>query len=266
MFHAEIVPNCGYAGFNPVQLGQEDCAPGYGYGPAVRTHWLLHYVTSGCGTFTREGVTYPVGAGQIFVIPPYLETYYAADTGNPWHYIWIGFTADGALPEVFSQPVLLCPEAGSLFREMLSCRQLKSGKSAYLAGCLWQLTSLLLEQGQSKGDYVDMALAYIHAEYMHPISVQELAQRLGLNRSYFYSLFLERTGLPPSQYLIRLRLGKAAELMAKLGESPSVAAASVGYEDIFHFSKLFKKHYGISPRAYAKKFANTAQMSAPERE
>lgn len=251
MFQAEIVPNCGYAGFNPVQLGQEDCAPGHAYGPAVRTHWLLHYVVSGYGSFTREGVTYPVSPGQIFVIPPYLETYYVADAEKPWHYIWVGFTTDAPLPEVFARPVLHCPEAGSIFRGMLSCHQMDSGKSAYLSGCLWQLTSVLLEQGKTKGDYVDMALAYIHAEYMHPISVQELAQRLGLNRSYFYSLFQARTGQSPSQYLIRLRLGKAAELMAEFGESPSVAAASVGYEDIFHFSKLFKKHYGVSPRAYA---------------
>lgn len=43
-------------------------------------------------------------AGNIFVIPPYLETYYQADAQNPWHYVWIGFTADARLPEALRRP------------------------------------------------------------------------------------------------------------------------------------------------------------------
>ena len=83
----EWIVNEHLPGLNPVQFGSERCAPSHAFGPAVRTHWLLHYVISGQGRFTREGETHPVHAGNIFVIPPYLETYYQADAQTPWHYV-----------------------------------------------------------------------------------------------------------------------------------------------------------------------------------
>lgn len=250
MMHTEIITNYGYAGLNPIQFGYENCAPSHSFGPAVRTHWLLHYVVSGMGQFTRNGVTHTIHPGHIFVIPPYQETYYEADAKKPWNYIWIGFTTDITLPDVFSNPVISCPNAGKLFDTMLSCRSMDNGKSAFLSGCLWQLISILLEQGTQEFDYIDKALSCMHSEYMHRITIQDIADQLGLDRSYFYSLFSKRMNISPSQYLINLRLTKAAELMIDHGERPSVAAASVGYEDFFHFSKIFKKHYGMSPRNY----------------
>lgn len=250
MTHSEIITNCGYADLNPMQFGYEHCSPSHSYGPAVRTHWLLHYVVSGFGKFTKDGITQKIHPGQIFVIPPYQETYYEADSEKPWHYIWIGFTTESSLPEIFSKPVISCPDAGKLFDEMLSCCNMDSGKSAFLAGCLWKLVSLLLEQTSQTSDYIDKALSCMHSEYMHRITIQDISDRLGLDRSYFYSLFTQRMGISPSQYLIHLRLTKAAELMTVYKEKPSVAAASVGYEDLFHFSKIFKKYYGMSPKKY----------------
>lgn len=252
----EIVMNQRYADFNPVQFGYQNCEPAHGYGPAVRTYWLLHYVVRGNGRFTREGKTYEPGAGDIFVIPPYVETYYQADDQNPWQYIWIGFTAKGGQLAPFEEPVIHCPAAGSVFEEMKTCSRYEAGRSAFLSSRLWELASLLLEQGKQEVDYVEKALHCIHAEYMHPLTVQELADRLGLDRSYFSAIFKARTGLPPVQYLIRHRMETAAELMLRHGERPSTAAASVGYPDLYHFSKLFKAHFGLSPREYIKQKKN----------
>ena len=254
MVRSEIVVDCSYHGLNPVQFGAESCAPGHSYGPAVRTHWLLHYVTAGKGRFLRDGAEYTVGPGEMFVIPPYLETYYEADRERPWEYVWIGFTADGELPDFFANSVISCPEVGAVFDEMRLCREYESGRSAYLSACLWKVVGILLETGKEKSDYIDKALSCIHSEYSNGITVQQIADRLNLDRSYFSTLFSKRVGMPPRDYLRSYRLNKAAELMAVHGEKPTTAAASVGYDDLFHFSKSFKRHFGLSPRAYAKKF------------
>lgn len=261
MHHSEIITDYNYEGLNPVQFGYEKCAPSHSFGPAVRTHWLLHYIVSGFGEFTKDGITYKVSPGQMFIIPPYLETIYKADAKHPWKYIWIGFTTTQNLPDIFSQAVISCPQAGSLFDEMLACSNMENGKSAFLTGCLWKLVGLLLEQGPTQSDYVEKALTCMHSEYMHRITIQEIADRLGLDRSYFYSVFTDRMGMSPSDYLIQLRLTKAAELMLVHNERPSIAAASVGYDDLFHFSKIFKKHYGMSPRNYIHEMKN--QVPAP---
>lgn len=253
MMYSEIVIDNQYHDFNPIQFGYETCSPSHSFGPAVRTHWLLHYVVSGFGQFTREEKTYHINPGQIFVIPPYLETYYEADKKHPWKYIWIGFTTDSA-PEVFLKPVISCHNAGSIFDEMIACRKFENGRSAFLSACIWKLVSILLEHNNHpEPDYIDKALNFMHAEYANGITVQQIADQLGLDRSYLYTLFMDRVGSSPSEYLINLRLSKAAELMTVYDMSPSTAAISVGYDDLCHFSKIFKKYYGMSPRAYCKK-------------
>lgn len=247
-----IVIDQHFHGLNPIQFGHEACEPLHDFGPAVRTHWLLHYVVSGFGKFTREGATYDIGPGQIFVIPPYIETYYQADEKRPWKYIWIGFTAE-EVPEILLNAVISCPNAGNVFSEMLSCSKMENGRSAYLSSCLWKLVSVLLEHGETKSDYVDKALNYMHSDYANGISIQQIADSIGLNRKYFCSLFSKQVGVSPSEYLINLRLNKAVELMTVYRQSPTTAAMSVGYDDIYHFSKIFKKHFGVSPREYCKK-------------
>lgn len=252
MLYSEIVIDNQYHGFNPVTFGHEDCEPGHSYGPAIRTHWLLHYVVSGYGCYTRDEQTYKVGPGQIFVIPPYLKTYYEADEKRPWEYIWIGFTTDMSM-NIFSASVISCKEAGSIFQEMCTCSEMKNGRSAFLTGCLWKLASLLLEKNNYTPSHIDEALHCMHSEYATGITIQQIADRLNLNRSYFFSIFKKYVGISPSEYLIHLRLEKAAELMRVFDETPTVAATSVGYDNIYHFSKAFKKRYGMSPREYRMK-------------
>ena len=64
--------------------------------------------------------------------------------------------------------------------------------------------------------------------------------------------FKSQTGMSPATYIRRYRLKRAAELMRLAGAKPSVAAYSVGYNDIFYFSKIFKQQFGVSPREYIK--------------
>jgi len=251
MRHDEIVIDKQFKDLNPVQFGYESCEPLHSFGPSVRTHWLLHYVVSGYGKFTRNGITHKVGAGQIFVIPPYVETYYRADEADPWSYIWIGFTTTD-IPECLLHPVLSNPNVGSVFHDMKECSNYENGKSAYLTSCLWKLVSILSEEDVNKSDYVDKALHYMQANYANHITIQEIADSLGLNRKYFCTLFSQKTGFTPIEYLGNYRLSKAAELMTIHKQSPTTAALSVGYADIYHFSKAFKKKFGLSPRNYCK--------------
>ena len=253
MHRSEIVLNHRFPGLNPVSFGFENCTPSHCYGPALRTHWLLHYVVSGKGIFERGGRTYRLSEGDIFVIPPSTLTYYEADATEPWNYIWIGFTTDIDLPECLSEPAFNCPSASEIFERMKRCSLLENGKSAHLTGCLWELMSIFLERGTQNADYIDKALSFIHAQYSTDIKIGELADRLSVDRSHFTTEFKKRVGSSPAEYIRNIRLERAAELMRVYGESPSVAALSVGYNDLAHFSKNFKNHFGFSPREYIKK-------------
>ena len=246
----EIVINECYPGINPVQFGWQSCPPGHFFGPAVRTHWLLHYVVSGSGIFVRDSVTYNLKKGDIFVIRPFEKTYYEADVTDPWCYIWVGFTADSLVDDVFDSPVITLPSAGKIFQDMRRCSELENGRSAFLTSRIWELVARVLDLGSVKSGHVDKALSFMHSEYANGITVTSVANYLNLDRTYFSTLFKSETGVSPVDYLSDLRLNKAAELMSVYGRSPTTAALSSGYADYCHFSRAFKKHFGISPKRY----------------
>ena len=76
---------------NILSAGTQKCEPGYKYGPAVRNHYLIHYITNGKGILGFDNKEFAVNAGQAFLIEPGCVTYYEADRLNPWEYIWVGF-------------------------------------------------------------------------------------------------------------------------------------------------------------------------------
>lgn len=76
---------------NIYHCGSEHCKPGHAYGPAVRDHYLFHYILAGKGSFFVDNRHYSLRQGQGFLIYPGIVTYYEADLADPWHYVWVGF-------------------------------------------------------------------------------------------------------------------------------------------------------------------------------
>lgn len=194
MIKSEIVIDQHYKDFSPMQFGSETCDPGHFFGPSVRTHWLLHYIVYGFGRFERDGISYSVKPGDIFVIPPYEKTYYEADQKKPWRYIWIGFTTDQSVPEQLLKPIIHCPSAGKIFEEMLQCEKMENGRTAFLCAKLWEFFSILLDNAKSDTDYVQKAINCINAEYINGITIRQVADRLNINRSYLSDLFKKLHG------------------------------------------------------------------------
>lgn len=239
---------------NPVDCGWERCEPSHSFGPTARMYWLLHYVVSGSGVFESGGVRHPVRGGQMFVIRPLETTFYQADEHDPWEYIWIGFTTALTLPAPLrEQAVVQHSGLGSLFSSVLRLRTMTQGRELFLCGQVYQLLSLLSERQPLENDYVEQAQTYLASNYMQDVSISGLAARLGLNRSYFSTLFHQRTGLSPQQYLLRCRMEHARELLCSHAFTPGEAALAVGYPDIFAFSRMFKRYYGMSPTEATKK-------------
>ena len=101
------------------------------------------------------------------------------------------------------------------------------------------------------GNYVGQAVNYIKSNYSQPMRVQDIAAGLGLNRSYFCRLFRQQTGLSPQEYIVSCRLAKAAQFMTEHGMSQEEAARQAGYPDVFSFSRMFRRKYGMPPGRYA---------------
>lgn len=96
------------------------------------------------------------------------------------------------------------------------------------------------------------SIDYIHENYNKDICIPKLAELEHLSASRYYSLFKENTGFSPSEYIIVLRIKRACTLIREEYMTVKEIAAEVGYHDPFYFSRLFKKHMGVSPSEYKK--------------
>ncbi|MCR5465945.1 MAG: AraC family transcriptional regulator [Lachnospiraceae bacterium] len=110
-------------------------------------------------------------------------------------------------------------------------------------------------ESYSKGYVVKNILNYLNENYSQHISLDQIARNMYLSPVYISKIFKEKTGDSPINYLIRVRLSKAREMLTEGRGSIRSISAMVGYDDVYHFSKLFKKHYGVSPMYYRKKVA-----------
>ena len=107
-------------------------------------------------------------------------------------------------------------------------------------------------ESYSKSYVVQRIIQYLKANYSQHISLDGIAQNMYLSPVYISKIFKEKTGDSPINYLIQIRLGKAKEMLEENRGSIRTIAAQVGYDDVYHFSKLFKKYYGVSPLYYRK--------------
>ena len=101
-----------------------------------------------------------------------------------------------------------------------------------------------------KDFYIKEALAFIEHNYMNDISVEEIAESSGLNRSYFGKIFKESVGKSPQEFLINYRMIKACELLRMTRYSIAEIGSAVGYPNQLHFSRAFKNVNGVSPREW----------------
>lgn len=111
-----------------------------------------------------------------------------------------------------------------------------------------------LQQAVQENKYVYMMKDYIHRHYTEKITVQEIAEQLNLNPIYCGALFSGETGTTILNYINRLRIARATELLQYTNNSISQIACEVGIENLYYFSRIFKKMEGISPQQFRKCF------------
>lgn len=97
-------------------------------------------------------------------------------------------------------------------------------------------------------DYTGFIKEYVKENYMNEISFLDLAKVCHVSRSHLSALFKKEVGCSFPEYLVNFRIHKAAKLLKEENLMVSEVAELVGYQDVAHFSKMFKKYMGVSPK------------------
>ena len=251
---------------NFCHAGQDSCEPGYSYGPAVRAFYLIHYVTSGNGTYTIQGTAHSVTAGQAFLIPPNESTVYTADKEDPWSYCFFAFDGKMAKELVertgFANRYVLTVNNDEICTLILdTANQVLSGQivnaDLFAAERTLQMIRFFADiKGESRredrnmNNYVALALNYIQYNYFNDINVASIADMLAINRSYFFRIFKAETGLSPVQYLNNFRIMKAKQLLIESTMPVSEIALATGFTTPSAFYRMFNLKFGMSPSQY----------------
>ena len=257
------------------QYGWERFDPSHSFGPAVRNHYLFHYVISGTGILYAdnsggETVTYRIKSGQGFMLFPHQINTYVADNALPWEYVWLEFDGLRAREVVdlaglsVNSPVYHAANGdlrNEMKNEMLYIANHSDQSVFHLIGHLYLFLDYFLRSSSSfrsshdsgvRDFYIKEALSFIEQNFQYEISVEDIAASCGLNRSYFGKIFRAAVGRSPQEFLIHYRMTKAAELLKLTSLSVADIGNAVGYPNQLHFSRAFKGVYQQSPRNWRK--------------
>lgn len=112
-----------------------------------------------------------------------------------------------------------------------------------------------LQTGKVDQLRIPIALSLIHSHPERRWTLERLAAEVGVSRSTFAAEFTTTIGEPLMQYLTRLRMTHAADMLRWQPVAIADVAWNVGYESVASFSRAFRKYYGTTPAAYQKEQA-----------
>ncbi|MEG0306507.1 MAG: AraC family transcriptional regulator [Clostridium sp.] len=253
------------------QCGWENCCPSHDFGPAIRPHYLFHYILSGKGKFYAHGQWHDLTEKQGFLICPGDSTYYIADEKDPWDYCWFGF--DGYETKNIlthcniskENPIFTDNSQGMLKQELLKLIEIFESHHFNEYEAMGQLYLVFSKMQQSKKEhlktydkgYSDKAVDFIQHNYSYDIKIADIAKHIGIDRTYLYKIFIQLHNISPQQYLIQFRLHVACKLLESSNINITEISYSSGFKDTPAFYKHFKRHYGITPSKYRSSFISS---------
>lgn len=245
----------------------------------------MAFILSGHGKYKIADRLYDVSEGDIIILNPgQKHQALCTDPANPTTEFFVGLCdvrfpdfPENYLPlhlkDLTADPAEQSPilhTSGELRQKLFKiCTAMsaendicRSGRYIMLKSYLMQMLILLLRErsepvrintgcsfeSTSKKYVVDQIVNYFEDHYSEKISLDQIAENMYLSPFYISRIFKSETGDTPIRHLINIRLEKAKELLENgFDGSIQEVAAEVGYDDVYHFSKLFKKRFGMPP-------------------
>ena len=231
------------------------------YSISLHAHesWEFVYCTSGSGAFGFDGETLAYNEGDVVVIPPMVPHTNASDTG--FQNIHINMV-NPSLP--YTEPVVISDDSNHFLLDAFKAAYFHyySGRkeAAALLSIYGDLICCYLAAHRTEKTLTPVVAqmeADIIANYNNcSYELDTYMRSLPFSYDYLRRLFQKEMGVTPHRYLLDKRLKMAAELLVTdagggVRTIMDIAFLS-GFHDPLHFSKVFRKKYGISPRCYAK--------------
>ncbi len=246
--------------------GYEQCSPDYAIHRTGFPYYLIEFVARGKGSITLGGKDYPLTAGTVFSYGPDVPHDFTTDPDDPLGKYFIACTGPRAL-ELLQQNALAPGSIGRVFapaeiQEVIDELVRNGMKHTYFSAslCVKLLEYLIIKIAESLMPWHGIetpAFAtyqrchrYIWANYSQLRTMAEVARECHVDPAYLCRLFRRYAHQSPYQFLMRLKMNLAAERLQNPEMLVKQVAAQLGFADPFHFSRAFKKVFGLSPEEF----------------
>ncbi|MBD2865711.1 helix-turn-helix domain-containing protein [Paenibacillus oceani] len=230
--------------------------------------YILALSTGGKAHYRIRGEQYLIKKGDVLFFPKNLWHSGESDVDDPWSYYSLIFKiviTDSAYQDKLMEirPVVknnLLFQSAPLFQALHN--EWVEKRAGYLIKCRSQvmdILSMLIRESASEEDIspqvyiIDQIVHYMIANSQRFYSVDELSQLAKLSQSHFRLLFKKVTGMSIIQYQNKLKINIAMDLLVSGKSNVTEVALRLGFNDIYYFSRLFKKKTGQSPSEYVKR-------------
>lgn len=235
----------------------------------VLREYQLVYIVDGEGTLTtRNGGTYRIVSGDMFLLYPDEWHTYQPDSATGWSEYWIGFRGaniDHRVAEGFFSVKTPLYHVGvnqritSLYREAIEIAKSQQPYfQQFLAGIVNHILGLMfmterqnhLRAEGSASQIVERGRVAMQSAVESDVTVPEIARQLNVSYSTFRHMFKLYTGQSPLQYLINLRIYRARQLLCSTTLSVKEIAYMLRFDSPEYFATLFRRRVGVSPSAF----------------
>ena len=259
-----------------------------GYFPKAFSHFrerregcpdnILIYCVRGRGWYKIKDKRYDLSPNEFVILPATKDSIsYGSDKADPWTIYWVHFSGHDV--DIFNRRFeigvsheprrILFNEKGLQIWETMYQNLEMGYNNESLSNtnlCLYHFIATFLfsvkpgnEQKCDPEYMVGKVITYMRSKIDDLLTIEEMALKIDLSTSYFSSLFRKATGTSPMEYFIRLKLEKACLFLADSDMKIKNIAAMLGYQDPYHFSRLFKRHMNMSPDQYRNLKGNRSQ-------
>jgi AraC-like DNA-binding protein len=242
--------------------------------PGVELSWIER----GNVLYRMEGREFRAGPGDVVVIPAGVEheTIFLSDVEAGA--LWLARERVGEIAEAMGPAVSRRGMAPAVLRDASRvvplARVLRAEIEEAGAGHLLAVDALAealsvemlraaparAAPASAKDPRLDSALELVHASYARPLTVAEMAGAAKMSRFHFSRAFRDAVGESPYQYLSRVRLARASEMLRRGHHSVTEAAIAVGMPDLGRFSRAFRRAFGCRPHEIARHRASSAAL------
>lgn len=262
-FFLNLTPPAGAQGV-VVCGGLENCAPNY---RIVRNRFKYHsleYVVRGEGELTISNKTYPLHAGAMFGYGPATRHVIATNPKNPLVKYFVDFTGPRFTqllkthPLALHKPYYYSTHVRHLFETLHINGRENTPQVHKICACLLELlilqtadAALLLKDAESPAHQTFQHIRdAIEQGFLDFSVLPDIAAHCHVDPSYVCRLFKRYSTESPYEMLVRLKMRHAADLLNNGHALVKDVAATVGFQDPYHFSRVFKSVYGVSPKAF----------------